>query len=183
MAVILSAVLGIWTNVYANYDAAPLDQRYSESWDSLSEATRWWLALSKTVGPSPPLAPGALAQAGLSLLLATLHHPALRRAQAPPSKVEDDKARGGGTHTAGSQKATCVSAPVPAGAASATQRVSLARLPEVPGRFCYLVQQPEAPVHRRSTPGLGVSLHATTATITPAVSSRYATQEAIAQST
>jgi hypothetical protein len=83
VAVLLSAVLGVGAHVYANYDSGALDRRYSDSWDSLSETTRWWLALSKTVGPAPPLAPGALAQAGLSLLLATLHHPALRRAQAP----------------------------------------------------------------------------------------------------
>jgi hypothetical protein len=83
VAVLLSAVLGVGAHVYANYDSGGLDRRYSASWDSLSETTRWWLALSKTVGPAPPLAPGALAQVGLSLLLATLRHPALRRAQAP----------------------------------------------------------------------------------------------------
>jgi hypothetical protein len=79
VAVVLSAGLGIGEHVYANYDAGPLDYRYATSWDSLPEATRWWLALTRTVGPSPPLAPGALAQAGLGVLLATLRHPALCR--------------------------------------------------------------------------------------------------------
>jgi hypothetical protein len=82
-AVVLSAAAGIWTHVAANYEAAPLDYRYAESWESLSEATRWWLALSKTVGPSPPLAPGALAQAGLCVLVASLRHPALCREPDP----------------------------------------------------------------------------------------------------
>ena len=79
VVVMLSAILGIWEHVEGNYDAGPLDFQYADTWDGLSEASRWWLALSKTVGPSPPLAPGALAQAGLCVLLATLRHPALRQ--------------------------------------------------------------------------------------------------------
>ena len=80
IAVMVSAVLGIWEHVEANYDAGELDFEYSERWESLSVPTRWWLAASKTVGPSPPLAPGALAQASLCVLLATLRHPALKPA-------------------------------------------------------------------------------------------------------
>jgi hypothetical protein len=77
VAVMLSAALGIWQHVAANYETGPLDFRYTDTWDTLSEATRWWLALSKTVGPSPLLAPGALAQAGFCVLLATFGHPRL----------------------------------------------------------------------------------------------------------
>jgi hypothetical protein len=44
----------------------------------MSEGARWWAALSKTVGPAPPIAPGVLAQASLALLLSTIRHPALR---------------------------------------------------------------------------------------------------------
>jgi hypothetical protein len=87
IAVVLSAALGIWEHVYANYDAGPLDQRYEYTWESLPEPTRWWLALTKTVGPSPPLAPGALAQAGLCILLATLRHPALCKERAPGART------------------------------------------------------------------------------------------------
>ena len=76
-AVLICAVWGIWEHVYANYDAGPLDFRYADRWESLTEMSRWWLAVSKTVGPSPPLAAGALAQASLCVLLATLRHPAL----------------------------------------------------------------------------------------------------------
>jgi hypothetical protein len=80
--VMLSAALGIWEHVYANYDAGPLDFEYAETWESLPDASRWWLAATETVGPSPPLAPGALVQASLCVLLATLRHPSLRTA--PP---------------------------------------------------------------------------------------------------
>jgi hypothetical protein len=95
VAVVLSAAMGIWQHVYANYDAGPLDFHYTETWDSLPEATRWWLALTKSVGPSPPLAPAALAQAGLCVLLATLRHPALSQERAPDtaSVGEDRPAR------------------------------------------------------------------------------------------
>jgi hypothetical protein len=79
----VSAALGVWEHVESNYDAAPLDYRYADTWDSMSEPSRWWLALSKTVGPSPPLAPGALAQVGLCLMLASLRQPALGRTPAP----------------------------------------------------------------------------------------------------
>jgi hypothetical protein len=78
VAVMFSAALGIWEHVYSNYDAGPLDYRYADTWESLTEASRWWLAATATVGPSPPLAAGALAQASLCVLLATLRHPALR---------------------------------------------------------------------------------------------------------
>jgi hypothetical protein len=102
VVVVLSGLLGVWEHVYANYDAAPLDFRYADTWDSLPEATRWWLAATKSVGPSPPLASGALAQAALCVLLATLRHPALswcpagtRGAQAAaprlPSPLERDR--------------------------------------------------------------------------------------------
>jgi hypothetical protein len=81
--VIVSAVLGIWEHVEANHDAGELDYRYGETWETLPAAERWWLAISKTVGPSPPLAPGALAQASLCVLLATLRHPALEQKREP----------------------------------------------------------------------------------------------------
>jgi len=76
--VMLSALLGIWEHIESNYESGELDQVYGDRWDTLPQSTRWWLAVSKTVGPSPPVAPGALAQAGLCVLLATLRHPSLR---------------------------------------------------------------------------------------------------------
>ena len=82
VAVILSAVLGVWEHVESNYESGELDRQYADTWESLPETTRWWLAVSKTVGPSPPLAPAALAEASLCVLLATLRHPALSGSQA-----------------------------------------------------------------------------------------------------
>ena len=81
--VVASALLGVGEHVYANFDAGPLDQHYGSGWDGLPLPTRAWLAVSKTVGPSPPLAPGALAQAGVCALLAASRHPALARRRAP----------------------------------------------------------------------------------------------------
>jgi len=85
VVVMLSAVLGVWEHVESNYDAGELDFEYAASWENLSEPARWWLAATKTVGPSPPLAPGALAQASLCVLLATLRHPALKRGGPAPA--------------------------------------------------------------------------------------------------
>ena len=67
VAVILSAGFGIYEHVLANYHAAPLDFR----------DTSRWAVVSGSVGPSPTLAPGAMAQAAVCLLFATLGHPAL----------------------------------------------------------------------------------------------------------
>ena len=89
VVVMLSAVLGIWEHVESNYDAGELDFEYASSWENVSEPTRWWLAASKTVGPSPPLAPGALAQASLCVLLATLRHPALKPAEVSRATAPD----------------------------------------------------------------------------------------------
>lgn len=86
----VSAVVGVWEHVAANYEAGELDRRYASSWEQLSEPTRWWLALTKSVGPSPPLAPGVLAQAGLCVLLATQRHPALRKERAPEPVASAD---------------------------------------------------------------------------------------------
>src|SRR3712207_2241375 len=46
IAVMISAAWGIWAHVEANYDAGELDFRYADTWASLPEATRWWLAVS-----------------------------------------------------------------------------------------------------------------------------------------
>ncbi|MFN8524579.1 MAG: hypothetical protein U0821_15890 [Chloroflexota bacterium] len=73
--VLAAAIFGIWEHVYSNFDAAPLDQRYADAWDSLNPMTQWWLAATKGVGPSPPLAPAALAYASIIVLLVTTGPP------------------------------------------------------------------------------------------------------------
>jgi hypothetical protein len=77
MIVTLTALLGIYEHVLANYNAAPLDLRYESKWAAMSAGSRWWAAMSESVGPSPTLAPAVLAQAAVCLLLATLGHPGL----------------------------------------------------------------------------------------------------------
>jgi len=77
VAVMLTAGFGIFEHALANYDAAPLDFRYTERWATMSAPAKWWAAASEAVGPSPTLAPGVLAQSSLCLLFATLGHPAL----------------------------------------------------------------------------------------------------------
>jgi hypothetical protein len=72
-----SGAIGVFIHVRANYEAAPLDFRFTDSWPATAEPIRWLLAATDTVGPSPTLAPAALTFAALALLAATLRHPAL----------------------------------------------------------------------------------------------------------
>jgi hypothetical protein len=73
----LVATIGVGVHVWQNYDAAPLDFRYTASWPTTPEPVRWLLAFTDTVGPTPSLAPLALAFISCCLILATLGHPAL----------------------------------------------------------------------------------------------------------
>jgi hypothetical protein len=77
VVVVLTSFFGIFEHVLANYDAAPLDFRYSSKWATMPATSRWWAAITESVGPSPTLAPGVLAQAAVCLFFATLGHPAL----------------------------------------------------------------------------------------------------------
>ncbi len=74
--VLLMAAFGVWEHVEANLHAGWLDAVHGTRWGTLPVAAQWWYALSKTVGPAPPLAPGALAQVSLLVLLAAWRHPA-----------------------------------------------------------------------------------------------------------
>jgi hypothetical protein len=76
-----SGAIGVFIHVRANYEAAPLDFRFTDSWQTTAELIRWLLAATDTVGPSPTLAPAALTFAALALLAATLRHPALAGAR------------------------------------------------------------------------------------------------------
>ena len=79
LAVLALSALGVLQHVEANYEAGELDAAYGARWPAMSEGQRWRAALLKDVGPAPILAAGALAQAGLLVLLSTLRHPALVR--------------------------------------------------------------------------------------------------------
>lgn len=70
LVVLGASVYGVIDHIAVNYSSGPLDQHFAETWESLSAPQRWWYASTKQVGPSPPLAPGILAQTALLLLLA-----------------------------------------------------------------------------------------------------------------
>lgn len=70
LVVLGASVYGVLDHIAVNYNSGPLDQRFADTWESLSATQRWWYASTKQVGPSPPLAPGILAQTALLLLLA-----------------------------------------------------------------------------------------------------------------
>ncbi len=84
LAAMAAAGLGIALHINENYSAGPLDQTYSLIWDTMSEPQRWWAAFSKSLGPAPTFAPGALALIGLLVLVATQRHPVLSRASTAP---------------------------------------------------------------------------------------------------
>ena len=75
LAVAAIAVVGIWFHVQENLDAGPLDREYADTWDATSTLEQYWLAVTGQVGPAPTLAPGALAEISLALLLATVRIP------------------------------------------------------------------------------------------------------------
>jgi hypothetical protein len=74
-AVMVTSAVGVVIHVRANYEAAPLDFRYTDSWPTTPELLRWLLAATDTVGPSPTLAPTAIAFMALALLVATIRLP------------------------------------------------------------------------------------------------------------
>lgn len=76
--VLVVAALGVLIHVNANLEAAPLDADYEATWSTLPTIQQWWLAITGGVGPAPTLAPGALAEIALALLLATFAHPESR---------------------------------------------------------------------------------------------------------
>ncbi len=68
---------GIGVHVWANLQAGPLDRDFESTWAALPILQQWWLASTGQVGPAPTLAPGALTEIALALLIATIRHPAL----------------------------------------------------------------------------------------------------------
>ena len=79
--VLLTAGLGVVEHVIANYNAGPLDFRYSARWATMSARSRWWAAFTESVGPSPTLSPLVLAWSALCMVFATVDHPALAGAE------------------------------------------------------------------------------------------------------
>lgn len=70
-----ATLFGVYEHINENHKAGALDFRYANTWESMSAASRWWKAATKTVGPAPVLAPGVLAEAALCVVAATWGHP------------------------------------------------------------------------------------------------------------
>lgn len=83
LGVVLVAGLGMALHVHANLGAGPLSEAYGARWASMPAIQQWFLATTGGVGPAPTLAPGALAEIALGLLLATVRHPALEAEAGP----------------------------------------------------------------------------------------------------
>ncbi|KUI32633.1 hypothetical protein [Mycobacterium sp. GA-2829] len=66
-----ASLYGVLDHAAVNHHSGPLDQRYADSWDAMSETQQWWYAVTKMVGPAPVLAPGILAQTAFLLILAS----------------------------------------------------------------------------------------------------------------
>lgn len=79
VAVAGATLFGIYEHVAENHKAGALDFRYANTWESMSSASQWWKAASKTVGPAPVLAPGVLLEAALCVVAASWGHPAARK--------------------------------------------------------------------------------------------------------
>ena len=82
IVVLAVAALGVAMHVVENLAAGPLDRNYAGQWQSMSFLLQLWTATTGGVGPAPVLAPAALAELSLALVIATLRHPALSSAVA-----------------------------------------------------------------------------------------------------
>jgi len=79
--VMASALIGMVEHVIGNYDVGPLDAVYGDQWESMSETSRWWAAVTQAVGPSPALAPGVLVLGSAIVWLATMARRAAEHAR------------------------------------------------------------------------------------------------------
>jgi hypothetical protein len=80
LVALVIGVAGVGFHALENLDAGPLDRAYAATWDSLGAVRQLFLALTGGVGPAPVLAPGALGEIALAIILATLRHPAIEAA-------------------------------------------------------------------------------------------------------
>jgi hypothetical protein len=72
LLVLASSLFGILEHALVNYRSGPLNERFADTWTTLSPWLRWWYAITRTVGPAPTLAAGMLGQAAATLILATI---------------------------------------------------------------------------------------------------------------
>jgi hypothetical protein len=75
--VVVVAAIGVGLHVIENLAAGALDRNYASTWSSMAPIDQWWAAITSGVGPAPVLAPGALGEISLAVVLATVRHPTL----------------------------------------------------------------------------------------------------------
>jgi hypothetical protein len=75
VAVLVTSAFGVYEHIQENLTAGPLDHRYAFTWEHFSWFKQVWLAATGGVGPAPPLAAAALAQAALLVMILTLARP------------------------------------------------------------------------------------------------------------
>lgn len=74
-AALLGAAIGlagVAIHVNANLESAPLDATVGPTWSARPLIEQLWMAATGAVGPAPTLAPAALVQTALALLLSTV---------------------------------------------------------------------------------------------------------------
>ena len=72
MLVIGASLYGLIDHIAVNYNSGILDQRFADTWERMPLIERLFYAVTKTVGPSPTLAPGVIGLGAILLLLASL---------------------------------------------------------------------------------------------------------------
>ena len=70
--VIGASLYGLIDHIAVNYNSGILDQRFADTWERMPVIERLFYAVTKTVGPSPTLAPGVIGLGAILLLLASL---------------------------------------------------------------------------------------------------------------
>ena len=74
--VLVFAGIGVLIHLNENIQSGYLDQDYAATWGTTGFIEQAWLAFTGSVGPAPTLAPAAIAWTALTVLLATIRHPA-----------------------------------------------------------------------------------------------------------
>lgn len=87
LLVLGASIYGVIDHTLVNYNSGALDQRFADTWESLPPVRQWWYAITKTVGPSPTLAPGVLGQSAVLLFLASLIDTRRRPSTLPSSST------------------------------------------------------------------------------------------------
>jgi hypothetical protein len=79
VAVFIASAIGVAVHINVNLEEASQPENWGDAWNSLSPIQQLWEATTGGTGDIPSLAPASLAQTALALLLATIHHPRLKR--------------------------------------------------------------------------------------------------------